>query len=168
MLRSEFKAEGKASVGGRSTLEVESEAVVARGSEAGHVVGVFELDSVSGSEGFNEVDRLRVQEHSVQLNLQCHAGEGNIIVSSSQLNKQRSYDGDIVIGVPGGSRAEGKLFDGPLSLSTDREGPGDILEGFGSVGEGSLVEPEGGEGDKEEGDEEDGLCHINLSIILLI
>lgn len=64
-LRSKLEAEGKASIVARSTLEFEGKAVGSRRSEAGDVICVFELNSVSSSEGLSEGDRFGVKEDSI-------------------------------------------------------------------------------------------------------
>lgn len=56
LLRSKLEAEVKASIVIRSSLEFESKAIGSRRSKAGDIVGVFELNSVTGSERLGEGD----------------------------------------------------------------------------------------------------------------
>lgn len=84
-MRSEFEAEAKASVLLAIVLEGEGEAVSSGGSEAGDEVLISEFNGISISIRLLELDTFRVEEDSIELDVDINSAELGIISSSTEL-----------------------------------------------------------------------------------
>lgn len=87
MLRSKLKVESEASVISSVILEGKGKAVGSRRSETGDEILVFELNSITIIVSLLEIDSFRVEEDSVEFDIDINSGELGIVSGSSKLNK---------------------------------------------------------------------------------